>query len=194
MKRLTHHSGRLGRFVALLLLAAACQPAEELERPAESTPVSRARMDLQIDRWDAATKADEPDFKSGSRIYIQLVAGERQKVIGVVTWDDGASWRVESYALNESQTGWSSAYDPDLSGFSGGHCTCYYFADENGDSAGWRIGDPTHFGINLDARCAVYEDPDALYGISDGEINFKIHLKPKTGRIRFADSPYDNSD
>ena len=191
MRRLTHHSGRLGRFVALLLLAAACQPAEELERPAESTPVSRAQMDLQIDRWDAATKADEPDFKSGSRIYIQLVAGERQKVIGVVTRDDGASWSLESYALNESQTGWTTAPDPDLSGFSGGHCACYYFESRWNNRGEW-FGDETHFGINLNAEFAVYEDPDAIYGISDGEINFRIHLKPKTGRIRFA--PYSNSD
>lgn len=169
-----------------LLIPAACGRMSEGGVPAEDGSGLRVRMDLRIDAWDTATKAEDIGFSNGSRIYILLTSGERRKVVNAVTWGDHV-WYIEPIYHNENHQ-IQSGGDLDLTGFSGGHCSCYYFESEWSYAGDW-AGDETHFGINLGPRFAVYEDPDAVYGIADGEISFKIHLKPKNGRFRLAVRP-----
>ena len=168
-----------------LVLPVACSQREETALPVEPAAGIRTRIDLQIDRWDPDTKAEELGFTHGSRIYILLTSGDRREVINAVTWDD--VWNVERLYQDENHNIQSSG-DWDLTGFSGGHCVCYYFESEWSNAGDW-FGDETRFGINLGPRFSVYEDQNAVCSISDGEINFKIHLKPKNGRFRMVVSP-----
>ena len=179
------HLSRFWRIAALFaafLLPAACQQAAEPGEAEESRAVSRVRMDLQIDRWDAATKAEETEFGNGSRIYTRFVSGNRKVTFNLVIWD--GEWYIEELSLNPDYS-FRSEGIPDLDGFAGGHCECYFFESRWSNAGDW-FGDETHFGINLGPEFAIYEDPEAIYGIADGELTLRIHLKPKNGRFRLV--------
>lgn len=178
--------------VPALLLTAACSREGQPEAGGEPLPVSRARMDLSIDRWDAATKAEGTDaWPDWARIFIQLTNG-RQNMPVEVYYANGI-WIVERVEL-VGENNWSSS-TPDLTGFSGGFCKCYYFEHE--EDYGFR-GD--YFNRNGDgtisapsAEMAIYYDEDAVFSIVDGVLEFKAHLEPLTGRIRFVKPVSDPS-
>ena len=172
--------------VPALLLSAACSREGQPEAGgAESLLVSQARMDLSIDRWDTATKAEGTDaWPDWARIFVQLSNG-RQYLPLEVYYANG-TWSVERVELT-GENSWSTSV-PDLTGFSGGYCRCYYFEreEDNGFRGDYfnRNGDGTISVPN--AETAVYHDADAIFSIVDGVLEFKAHLEPLTGRIRFV--------
>lgn len=179
--------------VSALLLTAACSREGQPEASGTPVTVSQVRMDVALDRWGAeGTKAEGTDvWPERARIFIQLTNGRQNLPIEAAFYND--HWNIERVEL-AGENSWSTS-TPDLTGFSGGFCKCYYFEHEedNGFRGDYfnRMDDGT---IKVpSAETAIYYDADAIFSIVDGVLEFKVHLEPLTGRIRFVKPMSDPS-
>ena len=175
--------------LSLLLVPAACQ---RVERPSDGDAPLRVRMDLSIDRWDAAeTKGDTDSWTHQAAVFVQLTNGSDSQVLEATYNGGDGQWSIGGHLIwNES--GWWEQTPMDLTSYSGGHCKCYYFErDEDGYGQNFeRKQDGT---LGLWPTTAIYFDDDAIFSIVDGELGIKAHLEPLTGRIRFASPGADDN-
>ena len=170
----------------VLLVPAACERVASQGTDGEPLLVSRARMDVAIDRWDA-TKADGTDsWPDYAIIFVQLTNGKQTLPVEAQR-NPGGDWTINRVEPSV-QGGWETSA-PDLTGFSGGYCKCYYFEGDSGTNG--QYFDRQYDGKikMIGAQSAIYHDDDAIFSIVDGVLELKAHLEPMTGRIRFGFAP-----
>ena len=170
----------------VLLVPAACEREAAQGSVEDPLLVSRARMDVAIDRWDA-TKADGTDsWPDYAVIFIQLTNGKQTLPVEAQRYP-GGDWTINRLEPS-GQGGWVNSV-PDLAGFSGGYCKCYYFEGDSGTNGQYFNREDDGRIKMIDARCAIYHDADAIFSIVDGVLEVKAHLEPMTGRIRLDFAP-----
>ena len=173
--------------MAAMSLPVGCSRVEQPELSGEPVLISQVRMDVSIDRWDAATKAEGTDtWPDGARILVRLTNGTQATILEVHLYS--GEWHIEQCMFNGEGWTWTN---PDLSGYSGGLCQCYYFENSEGTEGAY-YGRNNEGNYSLQSTdTAIYRDADAIFGIVDGILDFKAHLEPATGRIRFANPGTD---
>lgn len=181
--------------MSMLLVPAGCRRLDGPVGETEPLIVKQARLDVSIDHWDGvATRADgTASWPDGAMIYFRLdgIGGSLPLEFRYRASDD--AWQLLQYYRSDDSYG--SRSNPDLSGFTGGHCVCYYFEQDNGQSArGVSLADGGGLCVRVGVDYAAYRDDEAIYGIVDGVLSVKARLRPITGRIRMECNPNDSYD